>query len=31
MGADNLIEFHKWYKWKIIAKNCNIVVLTDMI
>ena len=26
MGADNLIEFHKWYKWKIIAKNCNIVV-----
>ena len=26
MGADNLIEFHKWHKWKIIAKNCNIVV-----
>ena len=26
MGADNLIEFHKWYKWKIIIKNCNIVV-----
>ena len=26
MGADNLIEFHKWHKWKIIIKNCNIVV-----
>ena len=26
MGADNLIEFHKWHKWKIIVKNCNIVV-----
>ena len=26
MGADNLINFHKWYKWKIIIKNCNIVV-----
>ena len=26
MGADNLIEFHKWHKWKIIAKNCNIIV-----
>jgi len=26
MGADNLIFFHKWHKWKIIAKNCNIIV-----
>ena len=26
MGADNLVEFHKWHKWKIIVKNCNIVV-----
>jgi nicotinate-nucleotide adenylyltransferase len=26
MGADNLINFHKWYKWKSIAKKCNIVV-----
>tara|TARA_Y100000996_G_scaffold335328_1_gene271820 strand:+ start:1175 stop:1714 length:540 start_codon:yes stop_codon:yes gene_type:complete len=26
MGADNLINFHKWHKWKIIAKKCNIVV-----
>ena len=26
MGADNLINFHKWYKWKIISKKCNILV-----
>ena len=26
MGADNLINFHKWHKWKIISKKCNIVV-----
>ncbi len=26
MGADNLINFHKWYKWRIIAKKCTIVV-----
>lgn len=26
MGADNLISFHKWYKWRIIASKCNILV-----
>ena len=26
MGADNLINFHKWHKWKIISKKCNIIV-----
>ena len=26
MGADNLINFHKWHKWKLISKNCNIIV-----
>ena len=26
MGADNLINFHKWHKWKIIAQKCNIIV-----
>ncbi|MDC1033295.1 nicotinate (nicotinamide) nucleotide adenylyltransferase [Candidatus Pelagibacter sp.] len=26
MGADNLINFHKWYKWKLISKKCNIIV-----
>ena len=26
MGADNLISFHKWHKWKIIAEKCDIVV-----
>ena len=26
MGADNLINFHKWYKWKSIMKRCNILV-----
>ena len=26
MGADNLINFHKWLKWKTIAKKCEIIV-----
>ena len=26
MGADNLINFHKWYKWKSIIKKSNILV-----
>ena len=26
MGADNLINFHKWHKSKIIAQKCNIIV-----
>ena len=26
MGADNLIKFHKWYKWKEISSKCNILV-----
>jgi len=26
MGADNLINFHKWHKWKSIIKMCNIIV-----
>ncbi len=26
MGSDNLIKFHKWEKWKEIAKLCTIVV-----
>ena len=26
MGADNLIAFHKWHKWKIISSKCNILV-----
>jgi len=26
MGADNLISFHKWYKWKSIINKCNILV-----
>ena len=26
MGADNLINFHKWYKWKSIIKRCNILI-----
>ncbi len=26
MGADNLISFHKWYKWKTISLKCNILV-----
>ncbi len=26
MGADNLINFHKWKNWKLISKKCNIIV-----
>ena len=26
MGADNLINFHKWHKWRIISKKCKIIV-----
>ena len=26
MGADNLINFHKWYMWKSISLKCNILV-----
>ena len=26
MGADNLISFHKWHKWRIISKKSNILV-----
>ncbi len=26
MGADNLINFHKWQKWKTIVSRCNIIV-----
>ena len=26
MGADNLINFHKWHKWKTISKRCILVV-----
>jgi len=26
MGADNLIYFHKWHKWKTISQKCNIIV-----
>ncbi len=26
MGADNLIKFHKWYRWKEISSKCNILV-----
>ena len=26
MGADNLMNFHKWHKWKSISKKCNILV-----
>ena len=26
MGADNLINFHKWHKWKSISKKCKILV-----
>ncbi len=26
MGADNLIDFHKWYKWKQIIKKSKIIV-----
>jgi len=26
MGADNLINFHKWYNWTLISQKCNILV-----
>ena len=26
MGADNLVNFHKWYRWKSISQKCNILV-----
>ncbi len=26
MGADNLINFHKWHKFKLISQKCNILV-----
>jgi nicotinate-nucleotide adenylyltransferase len=26
MGADNLVNFHKWHKWKAIIKKCNILI-----
>ena len=26
MGADNLINFHKWHKWRSIVKKCNLLV-----
>ena len=26
MGADNLINFHKWHKWKNILKKSKILV-----
>ena len=26
MGADNLIDFHKWHKSKLISRKCNILV-----
>ena len=26
MGADNLINFHRWHKSKLISQKCNIVV-----
>ena len=26
IGADNLINFHKWHQWKSISKKCNILV-----
>tara|TARA_B100000579_G_C22640000_1_gene760985 strand:- start:281 stop:850 length:570 start_codon:yes stop_codon:yes gene_type:complete len=26
IGADNLINFHKWHKWQLISKSCNILV-----
>ena len=26
MGADNLINFHKWHKWQSIIKGCNILI-----
>ena len=26
MGADNLINFHKWHKWRSISQKCTILV-----
>ncbi len=26
IGADSLVEFHKWHKWKLISQKCNILV-----
>ena len=26
MGADNVINFHKWYKWKEITNLCKILI-----
>ncbi len=26
MGADNLINFHKWYKWKNILQKSKLIV-----
>ena len=26
MGADNLINFHKWHQWKNISQKCKIIV-----
>ncbi len=26
IGADNLINFHKWHKWKVISEKCYIIV-----
>ena len=26
MGADNLISFHRWHKWKEISSKCKIIV-----
>ena len=26
MGADSLINFHRWHKWKSIVKECNILI-----
>jgi nicotinate-nucleotide adenylyltransferase len=26
IGADNLINFHKWHRWKSILKKCSILV-----
>ena len=26
MGADNLINFHKWHEWKKISQKCKIIV-----
>ena len=26
MGADNLIKFHKWYKWRNILRKSKLIV-----